>query len=190
MKCQILFTKNKTTTPTPPPKKQQKTKKKNKKKKQNKKNKTKKQTNKKKKKQQQENKTKKKKKKQQQKTNKKKKTTTNKQKNKQTKKKEIYFRMSSVKCFPRVLSIKTKRVEHTRRDGIWYRSTTCIKDLQYGVRRITWKDVGDFSREGFCPGCKIHRRYFVQLVKKSRHYENTPIQIYWKFHHQKLKIFR
>ena len=21
------------------------------------------------------------------------------------------------------------------------------------------------------------------------HYENTPIQIYWKFHHQKLKIF-
>ena len=22
------------------------------------------------------------------------------------------------------------------------------------------------------------------------HYENTPIQIYWKFHHQKLKVFR
>ena len=22
------------------------------------------------------------------------------------------------------------------------------------------------------------------------HYENTPIQIYWKFHHQKLKFFR
>ena len=22
------------------------------------------------------------------------------------------------------------------------------------------------------------------------HYENTPIQIYWKFHHQKMKIFR
>ena len=22
------------------------------------------------------------------------------------------------------------------------------------------------------------------------HYENTPIQIYWKFHQQKLKIFR
>ena len=24
----------------------------------------------------------------------------------------------------------------------------------------------------------------------DRHYENTPIQIYWKFHHQKLKIFK
>ena len=24
----------------------------------------------------------------------------------------------------------------------------------------------------------------------SDHYENTPIQIYWKFHHQKLKVFR
>ena len=22
------------------------------------------------------------------------------------------------------------------------------------------------------------------------HHENTPIQIYWKFHHQKMKIFR
>ena len=22
------------------------------------------------------------------------------------------------------------------------------------------------------------------------HYEHTPIQIYWKFHHQKLKVFR
>ena len=22
------------------------------------------------------------------------------------------------------------------------------------------------------------------------HYENTPIQIYWKFHHQKMKVFR
>ena len=22
------------------------------------------------------------------------------------------------------------------------------------------------------------------------HYENTPIQIYWKFYHQKMKIFR
>ena len=22
------------------------------------------------------------------------------------------------------------------------------------------------------------------------HYENTPIQIYWKFHHQQLKVFR
>ena len=27
---------------------------------------------------------------------------------------------------------------------------------------------------------------FKQIV----YYENTPIQIYWKFYHQKLKIFR
>ena len=25
---------------------------------------------------------------------------------------------------------------------------------------------------------------------KSTHYENMPIQIYWKFYHQKMKIFR
>ena len=25
---------------------------------------------------------------------------------------------------------------------------------------------------------------------KQMHYENMPIQIYWKFHHQKLKVFR
>ena len=24
----------------------------------------------------------------------------------------------------------------------------------------------------------------------GKHYENTPIQIHWKFHHQKLEIFR
>ena len=26
--------------------------------------------------------------------------------------------------------------------------------------------------------------------KKNIYYENTPIQIYWKFHDQKLKVFR
>ena len=25
---------------------------------------------------------------------------------------------------------------------------------------------------------------------KGPHYENMPIQIYWKFHHQKLKLYR
>ena len=25
---------------------------------------------------------------------------------------------------------------------------------------------------------------------KSPHYENTPLQVYWKFHHQKLRVFR
>ena len=27
------------------------------------------------------------------------------------------------------------------------------------------------------------------LFYSSEHYENTPIQIYWKFHHQNLKVF-
>ena len=25
---------------------------------------------------------------------------------------------------------------------------------------------------------------------QGKHYENTPIQIYWKCHHQKLEVFR
>ena len=24
----------------------------------------------------------------------------------------------------------------------------------------------------------------------NKHYENMPIQIYWKFYHQKMKVFR
>ena len=34
---------------------------------------------------------------------------------------------------------------------------------------------------------QIDPKYYYQ---RAKHYENTPIQIYWKFHHQKLKIFR
>ena len=30
--------------------------------------------------------------------------------------------------------------------------------------------------------------FFYSSMKT--HYENTSIQIYWKFHHQKMKIFR
>ena len=36
-----------------------------------------------------------------------------------------------------------------------------------GKTLTSWRDVGDFSREGFCPSWKIHRRDFVHLVKKS-----------------------
>ena len=28
------------------------------------------------------------------------------------------------------------------------------------------------------------------FLRRNKHYENTPIQIYWKFYHQKMKIFR
>ena len=27
-------------------------------------------------------------------------------------------------------------------------------------------------------------------LHRLQHYENTPIQLYWKFYHQKMKIFR
>ena len=27
-------------------------------------------------------------------------------------------------------------------------------------------------------------------VSLTKHYENMPVQIYWKFYHQKMKIFR
>ena len=33
-------------------------------------------------------------------------------------------------------------------------------------------------------------RYDTTFGAKLGHYDNTPIQIYWTFHHQKLKLFR
>ena len=41
----------------------------------------------------------------------------------------------------------------------------------------------------------VFAKYFIAIVLSSTaslytHYENKPIQIYWKFHHQKMKIFR
>ena len=38
---------------------------------------------------------------------------------------------------------------------------------------------------------KMHPvKILISLREFTDHYENTPIQIYWKFHLQKLKIFR
>ena len=31
---------------------------------------------------------------------------------------------------------------------------------------------------------------FRPIFSETKRYENTPIQIYWKFHHQNLKVFR
>ena len=33
-------------------------------------------------------------------------------------------------------------------------------------------------------------QFNVKINSKRYHYENTPIQIYWKFHHQNLTVFR
>ena len=32
--------------------------------------------------------------------------------------------------------------------------------------------------------------YIKNFVTVRTHYENMPIQMYWKFYHQKMKIFR
>ena len=34
------------------------------------------------------------------------------------------------------------------------------------------------------------KQYTFYVKHPCLHYENMPIQIYWKFYHQKLKIFR
>ena len=39
----------------------------------------------------------------------------------------------------------------------------------------------------------FHTKFRSQVSlcwSKGSHYENTPIQMYWKFYHQKMKIFR
>ena len=33
-------------------------------------------------------------------------------------------------------------------------------------------------------------RVYFHAQQDPLHYENMPIQIYWKLHHQKLKVFR
>ena len=38
-----------------------------------------------------------------------------------------------------------------------------------------------FEQDGMCWECPLH---------SNSRYENMPIQIYWKFYHQKMKIFR
>ena len=35
-----------------------------------------------------------------------------------------------------------------------------------------------------------HEDTHMRNKRYANHYENTPIQIFWKFHHQKLKVFR
>ena len=37
--------------------------------------------------------------------------------------------------------------------------------------------------------CAICKKSKWDFTKQFLHYENTPIQIYWKFHHPKLKVF-
>ena len=36
----------------------------------------------------------------------------------------------------------------------------------------------------------FHQTRYQSLTAELKHYENTPIQIYWKFYHENMKIFR
>ena len=41
------------------------------------------------------------------------------------------------------------------------------------------------------PNPGLYINYFIcDHYTRFLHYENKPIQIYWKFYHQKMKIFR
>ena len=60
---------------------------------------------------------------------------------------------------------------------VWSRSVFFILE-----KRLTWN-------KGLCPRKHMTTKVPDQHVH-SDHYENMPIQIYWKFYHQKLKIFR
>ena len=40
-----------------------------------------------------------------------------------------------------------------------------------------------YKRDNFC-------NFLFAFMHTLYHYENMPIQIYWKFYHQKMKIFR
>ena len=49
-------------------------------------------------------------------------------------------------------------------------------------------DSREYDTISFIPALTLSslcKNHFLNI-----HYENTPIQIYWKFHLQKLKIFR
>ena len=59
------------------------------------------------------------------------------------------------------------------------------------VRRITFTQSPHSYLSSACPIPTVNTFYSIQWRwKRIAHYENTPIQIYRKFHIQKLKIFK
>ena len=73
-------------------------------------------------------------------------------------------------------------------DKIWSNKIKCFY-LEWYVKQK--KSVSELRRQD---NSIITVRVCFNLVQKQKsrngHYENTPIQIYRKFHLQKLKIFR
>ena len=89
-------------------------------------------------------------------------------------------------------------------DKIWDTVFILNTHIRYSSCTFSSTTSGIFtflSRENFMLSCfeheksfitsgHMHRKYKQKHFKMSVHYENTPIQIYRKFHLQKLKIFR
>ena len=73
----------------------------------------------------------------------------------------------------------------------------CLAHMNYDIRKCTFGHVRPanicsltriFTQHNFW-SCKVSSCRQWRLWSDS-HYENTLIQIYWKFHHPKLKTFR
>ena len=60
-------------------------------------------------------------------------------------------------------------------------------DRTVRMRRLIWVFTGRLLRS---PMIVFSRHPFPGAEDENTHDENTPFQIYWKFHHQKLKVFR
>ena len=86
--------------------------------------------------------------------------------------------------YMRVKMHQNNIIKKTNAAGI-IKKRRCIKNISIFVIKagsvwvtcILYKDVSKINIRSL-------RQYF------AKHYENTPIQIYWKFYHQKMAIFQ
>ena len=112
--------------------------------------------------------------------------------------KERRFKVDSasiqpVQCWFNVFDVKTmlkRRCFNVEKSWIDVETIFYVETTLFQQRR--WNDVVSTV-------CTFWAAYSNNLRKGLRcpltesndtHYENTPIKIYWKFHHQKLKVFR
>ena len=58
------------------------------------------------------------------------------------------------------------------------------------IKPIKRKLVFFLTTQNFAMMLKQRKPNQLQRQKMYLHYENMPIQIYWNFYHQKMKIFR
>ena len=69
----------------------------------------------------------------------------------------------------------------------------CLHEFTNSLRKHAHSNILKISppkTESFQIKILIFFLVYTVCMNSQIHYENTPIQIYWKFHHQKLKVFR